>query len=504
MLTRQKFDGIFSEKWRIAMKKYLSAAAVFCVFTFQVFAGGQTDSGRETSMDSIEAGKFVSPAGVDAYAYINDYVFPYEINADDDLSIFVKLEKEKVLTIGDNFNLLIGLHVNNKDFFKRTEGNYILFIHNPKLLLQTEWRDSIAAVLRRIRQAQRSSAVLGIFNPDKNEIITIPGADSIQSALTKIQNTSKVYNIDAILDQSFKSMDAIANNYSTRFLWITDSDLLRSNNSDREREYFDFLMKLQSQNNISFSYLGYGEVPAWSTMNQSLKNVGGNSYYIDTNKELETKVWDDYDRFVYPTIENIKINISLMPWIREARFDYRSEWYPVRDFMPITQYYTHSTKNEIKNMDSGEHKIFLYYLNINAENQAASDLYYRTVFTDKKVPVGFCSVEYYSYADGKTKYKTFPLQIEYTEDYDDYAAHINQSVRKYTVLQNTGFILKELSNLVNRRQYYTAILLVDSQIKILEKYLREKEDAEITKDIETLTKNKDLLMEQAKSLKYIR
>jgi len=60
-------------------------------------------------------------------------------------------------------------------------------------------------------------------------------------------------------------MEAIDNNYNTRFLWITDSDLLRSNNATREREYFDFLIKLQSQNDISFSYLGYGEVPNWAT-----------------------------------------------------------------------------------------------------------------------------------------------------------------------------------------------------------------------------------------------
>jgi hypothetical protein len=487
------------------MKNYL-AIAVFSIAAFNVFAGGQTDSGRDSSMETIEAGQFIDPARVDAYAYINDYVFPYEINAGDDLSLFVKLEKQRILTIGDNFNLLIGLHVNNKDYFNRTEGNYIVFIHNPEMLLRTEWKNSVTAALRKIRQAQKSNAVLGIFNPAKNEIIAIPTPESVQNALTQIQSTRKVYTIDTILDQSFKNMDAIKNDYNTRFLWITDSDLLKSSNSsrEREREYFDFLMKLQSQNNISFSYLGYGEVPNWATMNQSLKNVGGNSYHINTPQELETKVWDDYDRFVYPTIKNIKVNVSLMPWITEARYDYRAEWYPVNNFMPVTGYYTHTAKNEIKNMDSGEHKIFLYYLNINAVNKAAGDLYYRTVSTDGIVPVGFCSVEYYSYADRKTKYKTFPLQIKYTENYDEYEAHIDKSVRKYTVLQNTGFILKELGQLVNRRQYYTAILLVDSQIKMLEQYLKEKADEDIAKDIETLQKNKDLLMAQAKSLNYIR
>jgi hypothetical protein len=485
------------------MKKYVLVLLVG--FTaVSAFAGGQTDSGRDSSLNTIEAGKFVDPGTVDAYAYINDYIFPYEINRNDDLSIFVRLEKEQILTIGDKFNLFIGLHVNNKDYFKRNEGNYIVFIHNPEILLRTEWKNSFVSALGKIRQAQKTDAVLGIFNPAKNEIINMPTVNSIQAALNQIQTTRKVYNMDTLLDQSFKNMDAIQNNYNTRFLWITDSDLLKSNNSTRERQYFDYLMKLQSQNKISFSYLGYGEVPNWAVMNQSLKNVGGNSYYINSNQEAEEKIWDDYDRFVYPTIENIKINVSLMPWVTEARFDYRTEWYPTTSFMPVTNYYTHTLSNAIKNMDSGEHKIFLYYLNINAINKTESDLYYRAIAKDGNTPIGFCSVEYYSYNVGKTIYKTFPLQVTYNEDYDEYTAHISKEVSKYSILQNTGFILKELSNLVNRRDYYTAILLVDSQIKMLQNYLAEKDDEAIKKDIDTLNKNKELLMEQAKSLNYIR
>jgi len=466
-------------------------------------AGGMQQSGRDTNSDTIEAGQFINPAMVDAYEYINDYDFPYEINMKDDLSIFVKLEKGQVLSIGDNFNLLIGLKVNEQSHFKRNEGNYILFIHNPNLLLRQEWRNSITSVLRRIRQAQKSDAILGIFNPEANEIISITNNDAITDALNKIQNTRKIYTIDTILDQSFKSIQAIDNNYNTRFLWITDSDLLRSNNAAREREYFDFLMKLQSQNDISFSYFGYGEVPNWATMNQSLRNAGGNSYYINTASELEDKIWDDYDRFVFPTIKNIKVNVSLNSWITEARFDYRNEWYPV-NFTPVNTNYTHTRSNMIKNMDTEEHRIFLYYLRINAENTTASSQHYREISLYRNVLVGFVSVEYYSYNEGKTKYRVFPLQVTYTDDYDSYLSQIDPSVRKYTILQNTAFILKELSNLVNQRQYYTAILLVDSQIKLLEGFLKEKPDNEISGDIETLTKNKTLLMEQARSLQYIR
>jgi hypothetical protein len=88
------------------MNKYLTILLIGFV-ALSAYAGGQTDSGRDTSLNTIEAGKFVNPETVDAYAYINDYIFLYEINRNDDLSIFVKLEKERVLTIGDKFNLFI-------------------------------------------------------------------------------------------------------------------------------------------------------------------------------------------------------------------------------------------------------------------------------------------------------------------------------------------------------------------------------------------------------------
>ena len=467
--------------------------------------GGQAQSGRDTNTDTIEGGQFINPAMVDAYEYINDYVFPYEMNPSEDLSVFVSLEKSDVLSIGDNFNLLIGLRVNEQSFFSKREGNFILFIHNPTVLLQLQWRNAVTAVLRRIIEAKESDAVIGIFNSNTNEIIQLPNVNAISSALNQIMNTRKVFAIDTILDQSFKCMDALENDYDTRFLWMTDSDLLRSNNSAREREYFDFLIRLQSQNNISFSYLGYGEVPNWVTMNQSLKNAGGNTYFINSAAELEEEIWGDYNRFVYPAIENIKINLSLMPtWISETRFDYRSEWYPVTSFTPVAANYTHTRSHNIKNMDADDHRIFQYYLRIVAENTSASNQYYREISADRNAPVGFVSVEYYSHTQGKTIYRVFPLQVTYTDDYDSYAAGIDHTVRKYTILQNTAFILKELSNLVNQRQYYTAILLVDSQIKLLEGFLREGPDNEIAGDIATLTRNKTMLMEQARSLQYIR
>jgi len=80
------------------MKKIILVLS-FIYIPFSIYAAGSTESGRDTNLNTVEAGQFINPAMIDAYEYINDYDFPYEINMNDDLSIFVKLEKGQVLSI---------------------------------------------------------------------------------------------------------------------------------------------------------------------------------------------------------------------------------------------------------------------------------------------------------------------------------------------------------------------------------------------------------------------
>jgi len=469
-----------------------------------VFAGGAQQSGRDMGQDSIEGGQFAGAQSVDAYAFINDYDFPFETNTNEDLSVFVRLENERALTIGSNLNLFVGLRVNERDFFERNEGNYIVFIHNPEILLREDWEKSFADVLGRIFLSMQSDAVFGIFNPFADEIMVIQNINSIQNILNEIKQTRKVFNSSNILEQSFRFMEAIDNDLNTRFLWVTDSDLLRGSTSESDIQYFNFLMRLQSQNRISFSYLGYGEVPNWTTMNNALRNVGGNTYYINSPAELEDIIWEDFEKYIHPTISNIRMNLTIYPWVTEARFDYRSEWYPLVNFRPTTDFYTHTRSNEILNMDFDDHRIYQYYLRLGAISATEANVFFRDTVKDGNIPIGFVTVQYYSFNEGRTIYRSYPLVVRYTEDYDEYALHFNHEVRKFTILQNTAFILNELSQLINRRDYFTAILLVNSQINLLEAFLQEEYDEMIEKDIESLRLNRNLLMDQARSLNLIR
>jgi hypothetical protein len=42
---------------------------IFALVAANMFPGGQAASGRDSSLDTIEAGQFVDPARVDAYLY---------------------------------------------------------------------------------------------------------------------------------------------------------------------------------------------------------------------------------------------------------------------------------------------------------------------------------------------------------------------------------------------------------------------------------------------------
>jgi hypothetical protein len=488
---------------------------------YMVFSGGQNESGRNSSFDTVETGQVANALKIDVNTTINDFSCPYAIDTKEDLSIFVTLEKTKIFKNDtDRFNLLLGLKVNTKEFFKKTARNYIVYIDNPGLLLDKVWREALVSSLVYIRQTQSPNAVFGVFSAAENKIITIPSVESIPAILNDIQKNKKAPSAAAVLDNACQQMGKIGNGLTTKLVWVSDTSFI---NDSKDSGMFDFFMKLYAQNNMTFSYLGYyekpiytttntkqiqkkerqryGTIPNWALMNTALKSAGGSSYYTETAKELSETILDDYDRFVRAAVENIRVKVSLMPWILTDYVDYRSEWYPVNNFR--SQYGNRISLGqfELKNMEYDEHKTYLYYLVMRPDVQFR--LAENKMDTDNNVlPVGTCSVEYYSYTQGKTVYKTYPLNIDYTDDYGAYKAGINDTVVKYTILQNTAFILQELNGFLQTSNYYNAILLLDAQIRNLKKYQGIQADAMISDDIETLQENKNLIMYQARKSIY--
>ncbi|MDR0628417.1 MAG: hypothetical protein LBG24_01995 [Treponema sp.] len=497
------------------------------LYAMNVFAGGQAESGRSASYGAAETGQFTESSQVDVPSAINDYSFPYTVNNDEDISVFVKLEKNALPVMEEritdaNLNLLIGLQVNNKDFFTRNEGNYIIFIQNQALLQKDDWRTALISVVTHIRQAQKTNAVLGVFSPQDNSVIEIPTAASIPGILSQIQNSRRTnYTTGSLFDKVIQAEEKIDNGYATRFVWISDSDPLKDSS---EIEIFNFFSELGAQNHISFSYLIYNEppdlsglnarrvlkkeriryrdMPNWAVINDALIRFGGDSCFVQTVHELEKTLLSDYERFVYPAVENIKVYMTLKPWVRFHGYNY-------------------GIYSEIKSMDYDEHRMFLYNLNIQPAyspadirhgNQSVESVQidpFREAFENGIIPVGICTVEYYSFNAKEIIYKTYPMQVSITEDHREYLKSIDETVSKYTVLQNTSTILANLSVFSNRKDipalsYYRTILMVNSQIQKLQEYHYKKDDPIIAEDIETLKQNRDVLMGQARSLHYIK
>ena len=473
------------------------------LFSGLLFAGSQSESGRESGFESIAGGQFINPDEIDAESYLEDFTFDYKARPGQDLSIFVEIENEFILTRGGRLNLQIGLRTNSKSFYPKQNMNYILFIHNPGLLRYDEALSELSGALAKIKKDMDPGDKLGLYSVKDKKIHLIETESSIGQVLDEIKTNIKVYKNDDILTEALKAMNEIPNEYPRRFLWITDEDLVKDQS---DAGIFSFSLKLYSQNKTSFSYLGYGEESLWATINTYLRDAGGSSYYVKDYSGLEATIMEDYSNFSHPTVEDIRINLSIYPYIQALQNDYRVTWYPsLSDFRPNYRFYNRPINYHfIKNMDYDTHKIFIHYLCVGAQNIILMNEFLRDKGYDKTIPIGMVSVEYYSNLHKEYRYVSEEINITYTDTWNEQEDHINPIVRKFTLIQNTPFILKEISQIVSQnRDYFTAILLVDNQINRLSDLESIYKDKEIGRDIENLMKYKELLMGQARSLNYI-
>jgi len=484
----------------------IAFACLFAAAGSQVFAGGQKESGREAAFDSVESGQFINPAQIDALSYLDE--FPTEVTADPqkDLTISVELEKPLVLARGDRFNLQITLATNADTFYPMRGVNYIVYFHNPGLLLYPDVTRTIVSALSDIRSSMGVSGLLCLYSAGDRKLMPVGAIKDIAPALDALAHQKKQYQNDAVLGGAFEAIATIDNDNPARFVWVTDDDLLKNANDTR---VFTFSMKLYAQNRTSFAYVGYGEKPAWATMNASLLDVGGSSYYVEEQAGIAETLRDDYRAFARPTVEDVRITLAIYPWISALQNDYREEWYPAaKALRPTASFYDRpATAHYVKSMDYGEHKTFLHYLGIDAQNLLLARNFY--FFNENglrdTIPVGLLSVEYWSHTARERRLVTKELTVTYTRNWSEYEARISPVVQRSTVLQNTPYILKELSVLVSQtRDYHTAILLVDNQIGRLRAVARAAGDQMVSEEIENLVKYKDLLLKQARSLNYIR
>ncbi|QQO10126.1 hypothetical protein [Breznakiella homolactica] len=495
--------------------KFLTPFLVMIFCCSNLFSAGQAESGRSASYNAAETNQFAESSQIDTAAAINDYDFPYEINPQEDVSVFVQLEKNRTLKtennlFNENLNLFIGLRVNEKNFFAKETVNYIIFLQSPELLRDDGLKNSLIDVLTELRRSQPAEGVLGIFTEEDTGIKEISSVSSVRNIISELKESKKQSTTSAIIDRIINYRSGVPNDFLTRIVWISNSDPFKDAG---ERQMINFFMELSSQNNISFSYLIYGEtpdygnlndrrvlrrerkryndMPNWEAINSALVKYGGNSYFAQSPSELKEIITDDYNKFIYPAVRDIKISVILKPWISPR-----------------------INNAEIKNMDYDEHRMFLHpitlklqYPQTNRNNPEENDEI-KEIFETGIIPIGMCIIQYYSLNEEKTVYKTFPLEIASTDDYGEYAAGMNTVIQDYAVLQKTGEILKQLSYFRNRNiqtdAYFNMALRVNQQIRDLEKIYNGQSNQIIESDVEVLEMNLNLLLEQIRKSEYMK
>lgn len=479
------------------------------------WAGGaaqKSESGRTGAYSGVDSGQFTAPLKIDDSIVINDYPFPWEIENNEDLSVFARLEKNVLLREGGSFNLLVGVKANDREFFKKQEGNYIVYIHNPSRFLNHEQKTALVSVLSKIQRSMGNGSVCALFSPTSG-LIVVSSPSDIQDGLERVREDRKNYTGDIILKEAHEALRTL--NGPSRLVWVSGESLFSSAQDSR---VFDFYLRLYDLYRIGFSYMGffenrtpadfnsrsgrrrekqrYAALPDWQSINGVLRNSGGASRYLQNTRDLEESLWEDYDRFTHPAVRDLKIRITLMPWISIRPGDNGMD-------LPNPYYNGYDPRSNLEQsipaMDYGDHRMSFCYLHIENPNRLFLDPVFGSLPPDGPVPVGSCSVEYYSTSRGERVYKYIPLSIRFTGDYQEYLNAGDEIVSRYSILQNTAFILENLGALADRGDYYAALLWVERQVLILEnQYNRigNKDDPlsiMIAEDIETLKKNRDLL-----------
>ena len=213
-------------------------------------------------------------------------------------------------------SIRIALLSNDEAFFHTVPGVFIYF-QNPELLGNITVRNYLDADL-----LEHESMNFSFFEPIDGTLQSIRNKTELSSAITRLSRQRKQYVNNVELQGLLTAIETKFRNERVHILWITDEDSIEK---VTDANFFDFSLNVLSSGNTTFSYLGYGEVPNWITMNTGLMNHNGNSYYVPMydktfyqqqdliiNYVKDSEITDDQNPYVFcdTIIQNIPLIIQ--------------------------------------------------------------------------------------------------------------------------------------------------------------------------------------------------
>lgn len=454
---------------------------VLCVLVFAIFltfAGGQQDSGKAfanqtTDINMLSMGDVLYPQ-----TYLSSFTFPYKVQKDEPFSIFVNQENETILNSGGKSNILVGLRVNNNDYFTIRDVNYVIYLQNPAFLQTERVFKLYESALNRIFELKSDNSRIALYSNLNKSIQVISKKENINKSLKAISNETKDKQSQQILKDIYNDLSTKENGMPWRIIWISDENVFKTS---EDISFYETIYESYKSQNISFSFLGYGATPLWNNVNNQLCYTEGNSYYGKTYQYLENSVVTDFEGFAYPAIKDIKVSFSTFPWVNS----------------------TSRKIYQINSMNVNDSKILLFPFSVDSVYNTALNLH-EELANEEELLVGVVSVEYFSEASQKKTFLEYPIKLKYTDDYDLYLKTTNNIVTKYVILQETPYVLKKMCIAYNRKEYGNALRLLNNQINSLSDLQKTSKDSQLSLDIEMLEKfHASIITESQKPVEII-
>jgi hypothetical protein len=288
----------------------------------------------------------------------------------------------------------------------------------------------------------------------------------------------------------------------SHLLWVTDENIAERSS---DLIFFDFAVELLAGANTTFSYLAYGELPNWASINESLIKRNGNSYFADNELEIPDKLERDLGFFSRPAVENISIEIDWAEEVEESATFYPPSYYgTMPSFRPTFDNNRPRTRHTLGGMNYGETKRFIHYLQLPTHLDLAEMPVQSPLLKGRTFTLGRVFVQFYLPMNDRWEYYQQDLEVEYVPAGEVADIELNAMVELDTIIQNTPLIMLETAWLVNNnRNFLLSLKLLQAQIALLTDLGDARPDEAIDEDIETLKKYYDIVFEQAKAVNLL-
>jgi hypothetical protein len=478
-------------------KRVMSLALALTVVAATAFAGGEAESGRGNAIDDIGEGQLISFDTIDSEAYLSEFAFERETERGELLSAWVELEATSVLNCGELLALRIALRTAPADQFPEAEGSYVFFFQDPGLLGELSVRRGVAQLIDGNPRLDYH-----LYDPDEQSLRAVEDGASFQRVAQTLSRAQKRYDNQRLLHELLDTASDELEGERRHVIWVTDENVVETSQDAR---MFSFSVNLLGGADISFSYLGYGEVPSWQILNDSLGVNNGNSYFADDTDEILEKIEDDIGYFAVPAVEDVSV---VLRW--SGHVSTQATYYPSRHYRSVSGFSARFNNGRPTaghyrgGMNYDEIQRFIHYVRVPATITMTELGEDNPVDRRGRYQIGTVFLWYTIEATGERRYEELPIAIQYTDSLETEAASHNEYVLADTIIQNTPLVLKEVAWLINsQRNYLTSLELLQAQTLLLTDIRSVREDEAIDEDIEMLNATYDLLFEQARTLNLI-